>query len=119
MNSDEQEDAVHTMLDVLRNALAMGITTIKPLMILLEIYHGDEPFPSDVEQAMGMEPAALSQALTKLRVAGLVTSFRDDRTRSRRLALTPYGQAVAIFIEDGGEPPKPEDFPAEEEASEA
>lgn len=104
---EDQAEAVHTMTDVLRNALTMGIQNIKPLLVLLEIGNGDQPYPAQLEEKLGMNTAALYQHKLKLTAAGLVTDFRDPISRSTRWSLTGWGVDAMSFIEDGGEQPTP------------
>ncbi len=105
-DTEETEAAEFTMLDMLRNAIAMDINSVKTLLILMEIGHGEEPYPAEVEERMGMQPATFGQAISKLKLAGLVTDFKDPKSRAPRLALTEYGATVLTFIEEGGEKPE-------------
>ncbi len=108
------EESVHTIADVLRNALAQGFTTIKPLLAFIEITSRDEhPFPAEIEELLGMTPTNFGQLLNKqLKVLGVACDYRDPVTRSRRLAPTEHGLLVYAHITEGAE------IPEEEEAAE-
>lgn len=112
----EEDQAVHTIADVLRNALSQGFTTIKPLLAFIEIASRDEhPFPAEIEQELGMSSAAFGQLLNKhLRALGVACDYRDPITRSRRLAPTEHGFLVYAHITDGT--PMPEEEGEEETA---
>jgi DNA-binding MarR family transcriptional regulator len=112
----EEEQAVHTIADVLRNALSQGFTTIKPLLAFIEIASREEhPFPAEMEELLGMTPTNFGQLLNKqLKALGVAVDYRDPITRSRRLAPTEHGLLVFAHVTDGT--PMPEEEGEEETA---
>lgn len=109
------DETVHSINDVLRNALAQGFTTIKPLLAFLEIAGRDEhPFPAEIEQELDMTPAAFRQLLNQqLKALGVACDYRDPVSRSRKLAPTEHGLLVYAHITEGAEMQE-EDEAAEE-----
>lgn len=116
MNDTTEEEYVHTIADVLRNALAQGFTGIKPLLAFIEIAdREDHPFPAEIEQELGMTAAAFGQVMTKqLKPLGVACDYRDPVSRSRRLAPTEHGLLVYAHITEGAEMPEEEEEAAEE-----
>jgi hypothetical protein len=113
---EEGEESVHTIADILRNALAQGFTGIKPLLAFIEIASRDEhPFPAEIEEVLGMSATNFGQLLNKqLKALGVAVDYRDTVTRSRRLAPTEHGLLVYAHITEGAAMPEEEEEAAEE-----
>ena len=87
--------------DIARLYAERGVHGVRPRfsMTLIKLRHRGSSTIKELAAMTGVTHSAMSQTVSALRTAGLVTTEPGPDARTRRVALTPAGADVVPFLE--------------------